>query len=130
MLGTFFFVLWKSKKKTCYNIYVVKRKDDWMKTLYKDQVKHVAKLARLRLDEKEVDKYEVALNQILDEIEKIENVELTTNQELIAPTTNHDLFFQDTVKDELERKTVLKACGVDDTHEYIEVPKVIADEEN
>ena len=42
-----------------------------MKTLYKDQVKHVAKLARLRLDEKEVDKYEVALNQILDEIEKI-----------------------------------------------------------
>ena len=101
-----------------------------MKTLYKDQVKHVAKLARLRLDEKEVDKYEVALNQILDEIEKIENVELTTNQELIALTTNHDLFFQDTVKDELERKTVLKACGVDDTHEYIEVPKVIADEEN
>ena len=101
-----------------------------MKSLDKEHVKHFAKLARLRLDENEVSKYEIALNQILEEIEKIENVELTTNVELIAPTENHDLYFHDTVKNELKRNIVLKACGVDETHEYIEVPKVIADEEN
>lgn len=102
-----------------------------MQVLDKEHVKHVAKLARLKIDEKEVEKYETALNQMLSEIDKIEKVELITDRELIAPTDNHDLYFQDEVKEELSKGEVLKACGVKDLErEYIEVPKVIADEEN
>ena len=102
-----------------------------MQVLDKEHVRHVAKLARLKIDEQEVEKYENALNQMLSEVDKIENVEVTTDKGLIAPTDNHDLYFNDEVKNELEKKEVLKACGVKDLErEYIEVPKVIADEDN
>ncbi|MBS7021315.1 MAG: Asp-tRNA(Asn)/Glu-tRNA(Gln) amidotransferase subunit GatC [Firmicutes bacterium] len=102
-----------------------------MQVLDKEHVRHVAKLARLKIDEQEVEKYENALNQMLSEVDKIEKVEVTTDKGLIAPTDNHDLYFNDEVKNELEKKEVLKACGVKDLErEYIEVPKVIADEDN
>lgn len=102
-----------------------------MKALDKEHVIHVAKLARLKIDSNEVEKYETALNQMLEEIDKIEKVTLTTTEEMIAPTENHDLYFEDEAKNELSRSEVLRACGVsDDTREYIEVPKVIADEED
>jgi aspartyl-tRNA(Asn)/glutamyl-tRNA(Gln) amidotransferase subunit C len=52
--------------------------------LERDQVLHVAKLARLRLDEDEVEKMAAELSHVLDHIEKIRELDLEN-----VPPTSH-----------------------------------------
>jgi len=52
--------------------------------LERDQVLHVAKLARLRLDDDEVEKMAAELTHVLDHIEKIRELDLEN-----VPPTSH-----------------------------------------
>ncbi len=52
--------------------------------LERDQVLHVAKLARLRLDDDEVEKMAAELSHVLDHIEKIRELDL----ENVQPTSH------------------------------------------
>jgi aspartyl-tRNA(Asn)/glutamyl-tRNA(Gln) amidotransferase subunit C len=52
--------------------------------LERDQVLHVAKLARLRLDDDEVEKMAAELSHVLDHIEKIRELDLEN-----VPPTSH-----------------------------------------
>jgi aspartyl-tRNA(Asn)/glutamyl-tRNA(Gln) amidotransferase subunit C len=52
--------------------------------LERDQVLHVAKLARLRLDDDEVEKMASELSHVLDHIEKIRELDLEN-----VPPTSH-----------------------------------------
>jgi aspartyl-tRNA(Asn)/glutamyl-tRNA(Gln) amidotransferase subunit C len=52
--------------------------------LGRDQVLHVAKLARLRLDDDEVEKMAAELTHVLDHIEKIRELDLEN-----VPPTSH-----------------------------------------
>ena len=63
-----------------------------MKKLSINQVRDVAHLARLTLKEEEVMKYQKELGQILTEIEKINQAEVSEDEEmLICPTTNETI---------------------------------------
>lgn len=95
-----------------------------MKALDKEQVLHVAKLARLKITDEEVSRYGVQLAEILTEIDKIQKVELKTKTLLIAPTTNHDQYHDDQVGIMLKREDVLKNAPRT-LENYIVVPKVI-----
>ncbi len=56
-----------------------------MDKLSKEEVLHVADLAKLELKEDEIDRYAVKLKQILNEIEKINEIEIDDKEILIAP---------------------------------------------
>ena len=53
--------------------------------LSKEEVLHVADLARIKLTDKEVEKYQVELKKLLDDVEKINEVEGYDDDILIAP---------------------------------------------
>ena len=44
--------------------------------LTKEEVLHVANLARIRVDEEEIEKYQVELKQLLNDVEKINEVKV------------------------------------------------------
>jgi len=52
--------------------------------LSQNEVKHIAKLARLGLTEKEVEKFQKELSQILDYIEKLKEVDISN----VEPTSH------------------------------------------
>ena len=52
--------------------------------LSKEEVLHVAELARIAINEDELEKYQIQLKQILDSVDKIKEVEVDDNQMLIA----------------------------------------------
>ena len=94
--------------------------------LTKEEVLHVAHLARIKIDEEEIEKYQVELKQILDEVEKINDVKGYDEERMIAPweedadLRDDDNIFMTDSKEIL--KNVPKVNG-----NYIEVPVVIGD---
>lgn len=79
-----------------------------MEKLTKEEVLHVARLARLKPNEEEIEKYRVELKQILDEIAKIKDVEVPGEDFLISPTTNKCVLREDNPKEGLPKEEVLK----------------------
>jgi len=94
--------------------------------LEKEQVLHVAKLARLSLSEEEIKLYQEHLYILFEEIEKINNIDLKEEHILISPSYNQNCYKDDTSGEMLEVSDVLKnAVTVDG--DYIIVPRVIND---
>lgn len=95
-----------------------------MDKLSREEVMHVAKLAKIKISEEELERYEVELKKLLDEVDKIEDVKGYDEEMLIAPW-DHDA---DLRKDEVGKMLVPKeVVGVAPRHSgnYIEVPVVI-----
>ncbi|MBQ6477570.1 MAG: Asp-tRNA(Asn)/Glu-tRNA(Gln) amidotransferase subunit GatC [Bacilli bacterium] len=96
--------------------------------LTKEQVLHVANLARIKVDEKEIEKYQVELKQLLDDVEKITEVEDYDEDIMIAPWDHNTTLRKDEEKDMLEAKEVLKNAP-HHSGNYITVPVVIGESE-
>ena len=79
-----------------------------MDKLTKEEVLHVANLARLKPNDEEIEKYRVELKQILDEIDKIKDVEVSSDEMLISPSINKCVLREDIVKEGLSKEEVLK----------------------
>lgn len=91
-----------------------------MEKLTKDEVLHVADLARLDLKEEEIEEYSIKLKELLNKIDEINEVSVVTDDILIAPLTNDCVTFNDEIGSVLEKKDILKnAPCVNDP--YIEV---------
>ena len=56
-----------------------------MDLLTKEEVLHVANLARIDITEDEIDVYRKDLKELINEIDKIKNVEVKTKDVLITP---------------------------------------------
>lgn len=65
-----------------------------MDELTKEEVLHVAHLARIDVSEKDVEKYKVQLKQILNEMEKINEVDVDGDI-LITPSNNSNEYRED-----------------------------------
>ncbi|MDD3186958.1 MAG: Asp-tRNA(Asn)/Glu-tRNA(Gln) amidotransferase subunit GatC [Bacilli bacterium] len=63
-----------------------------MEMLNKNDVYHVANLAKLALDEEDAEKYHGQLNDILTEIEKIETVDIKEQDIMISSSNNTNRF--------------------------------------
>lgn len=70
----------------------------------KEEVKHIAKLARLGLREKEIERLQKELSSILDYIEKLKEVDVSR----IEPTS-HPLEVKNVVRADERRKTKFKS---------------------
>ena len=60
-----------------------------------EEVKHIAKLARLGLTEQEIEKFQKELSSILDYIEKLKEVDISE----IEPTS-HSIKFENIMRDD------------------------------
>lgn len=79
-----------------------------MGKLTKEEVLHVAKLAKLELSEEEIEKYSYDLKEILDEIEKINDIELEENGILIAPWSEDSVLREDVGENGIGEENVVK----------------------
>lgn len=90
----------------------------------KEEVKHIAMLSRLELDEREIELYQDQLSRILEYVEKLN--EIDTSQ--IEPTSHvidlNNVFREDVVKESLPREDVLRNAP-QATDKFFKVPKII-----
>ena len=56
-----------------------------MDKLTREEVEHVADLAKLALTEEEIEKYRVELKQLIDYIDKVKDIKIYDEDFLIAP---------------------------------------------
>ncbi|SRR5574344_1336928 len=91
-----------------------------MDKLTKEEVLHIANLGRLELSNEEIEKYSYELKSLLDEIERINDVEETTSEIMINPVNNECILTNDKDVKIIDNKEVLKnaPCTFED---YIEV---------
>lgn len=98
-----------------------------MEKLTREQVLHVANLARLNVADEEITRYGEQLSDILTEIEKITMVEINPNTDiLIAPTNNINNYKDDIEGTMLTKEEIFKNTKNTDGR-YIIVPKVVND---
>ena len=92
--------------------------------LTKEEVLHVAELARISLTEKEIEKYQVELKKLLNDVEKINDVKGYDDDILIACWEENTKLRKDEKKDMLNPKEVLENAPRHSGN-YISVPVVI-----
>jgi len=94
-----------------------------MERISKDDVKHVAKLAELEFDEKDIDKITSQLDRILDHVANISKVDT----EGIPPTSHvldvKNVFREDEVKESVTQEAALKNAP-DEENQGFKVPKI------
>ena len=94
-----------------------------MNELTKEEVLHVANLARINVSEEEVEKYKKGLKQILDELNRINEVN-ADDDILISPTSNNNVYREDVGID--ENVDVLKNAPKRSGN-YIEIKRFVND---
>lgn len=99
-----------------------------MNKLKREEVLHVANLARIELNEEEIEKYQVDLKKLLDEVEKIKDVKGYDDEILIAPWSRKTDLRKDEEGEMLDPKKVIENAPKHSGN-YIEVPVVIAESE-
>ncbi len=97
-----------------------------MEKLTREEVLHVANLARIKVAEEEIEKYQIELKQILNEVEKINDVKGYDDERMIAPWSD-DTKLRDGEENEMvDPKEILKNVPRKNGN-YIEVPVVIGE---
>lgn len=94
--------------------------------LSKEEVLHVADLARIKVSEEEIEKYQVELKKLLNEVEKINEVENYDEEIMIAPWSDNTTLREDKEGTMLDPKEVLKNAPRH-AGNYIEVPAVMGE---
>ena len=96
--------------------------------LTREEVLHVADLARISLTEEEIKKYQVELKKLLDDVEKINEVKGYDDDRLIACWENNAELRKDVPGSMLDPKEVVNNAPRHSGN-YIEVPVVISEGE-
>lgn len=97
-----------------------------MESLSREKVEHVANLGRIAISEEEIEKFGYGLKQILDEIEKIYRLDIKTEDILITPTDNFNIYRDDEVQDMLSINDAMKNAPQTKGN-YVEIVRVIND---
>ena len=91
-----------------------------------EEVYHVAHLARIEIDDNELENYKIKLKQILNDIEKMNELEVDNEDILIAPI-DKEVTLRDDVKGKmLDPKEALKNTP-NKSGDFIKVPVMIHD---
>lgn len=90
----------------------------------KDQVKHIANLARLKLTDEELEKYTTDLSNIVDFAESLEEIDVTG----VEPTAHilkiQNVFRKDELKESFNREELLRNAPTKEAG-CVSVPKVV-----
>lgn len=88
------------------------------------EVTHVARLARLKLDQKQVELFTTQLNTVLEYMEKLQEVDTSKVKPTFHVTPMHNVFREDDVRPSLSKDEPLKNAP-EKTEDCFVVPKVI-----
>lgn len=95
-----------------------------MDKLSKEEVLHVANLARISLTDEEVEKYRVELKVLIDDIDKIKEVDGYDEEMMYTPVDFNARLREDEVGSMLTAKEVIKNAPKKNGS-FIEVPVMI-----
>lgn len=90
----------------------------------KDEVKYIASLAKLEFEESELEEFTKEFNQILNYIDKLNELDTEKIEPLSHPIEKKNVFREDEHKPSIDRETALKNAP-DKNEEFFKVPKVI-----
>ncbi len=90
-------------------------------------VEHIAELARLKFEEKELDQFTNELNEILTYVEKLNELDTENVEPLSHPIEGVNNFRDDVVKPSIKTEEALKNAP-DKDEQFFKVPKVIGGE--
>lgn len=90
-------------------------------------VEYIAQLARLRFKDEELENFTHQLNEILNYVEKLNELDTTNVEPLNHPIENVNIFRNDELKESVKTENALKNAP-DSTDELFKVPKVINQE--
>ncbi len=96
-----------------------------MDKLTREEILHVAELARIKLTEEEIEKYRVQLKQLLNDVEKINDVKGYDDEILIACWEENTKLRKDEPGEMLNPKEVIENAPRHSGN-YIAVPVVIS----
>ena len=96
-----------------------------MEKLKREEVLHVAELARIKLSEEEIEKYQVELKKLLNDVEKINEVKGYDDEILISCWEENTKLRKDEKGEMLNPKEVLENVPRHSGN-YIAVPVVIS----
>ena len=98
-----------------------------MKKLSKEEVLHVANLAKIKLNDSEIETYRISLAKLLNDIDKIKDIKGYDDDRMIAPWSDYCSLRNDNDIYTIDTKTALKNAG-SVSGNYITVPVVVKDE--
>jgi len=90
----------------------------------KEDVKNIAKLSKLRLSEEEIEEFTGDMNQILDYVEKLDNLDTSNIEPLSHPLEGTNVFREDQLQKSIDNEAALKNAPAR-SGEFFNVPKVI-----
>jgi len=92
----------------------------------KQEVQHIAKLARLGLREKEIEKMKGELSKILDYIEKLKEVDISKIKPTFHSVEIKNVMREDKINEKLKIKSEkLLKLAPETKNDYLKVKKVI-----
>lgn len=90
----------------------------------KDEVRHIATLARLRFSDEEEAQLAHEMSRILDYMDQLNELDTTGVPPMAHVLDLHNVFRDDAVEERINREEALKNAP-DADNEYFRVPKVI-----
>ena len=90
----------------------------------KEEILHIAKLADLKLEENEIDKYILNLQDILNFANVVNNAPVEGLEEIFGATDNYNVFRKDVIK-VFEDNESLLLNAPEKEENMIRIPKVI-----
>ena len=90
----------------------------------KDTIEKIAHLSRLELKNNDVDKMQNDLSNILNWIDKLNELNTDNIEPLVSMSENHNIMRDDVVKEHISHNDALKNAPKKDS-DYIRVPKVL-----
>tara|TARA_B100000900_G_scaffold260262_1_gene221848 strand:- start:1931 stop:2224 length:294 start_codon:yes stop_codon:yes gene_type:complete len=97
-----------------------------MSRITKDQVSKVAKLARLKLNEEEIDNHAIQIEKILDYINQLEKIDTENVQCTTRAIEVINVFRDDEKKQSNNRDEILNLAPARED-DFYKVPKIIKD---
>ena len=97
-----------------------------MEKLTREEVLHVARLARIELSEEEIEEYQIHLKQLIDDIDKIRDIEINDEELLISPVEQDSIMRDDVVGEMLAVEDIKKNVPRFEDN-YVEVPVMISE---
>lgn len=97
-----------------------------MNKLSREEVLHVAHLARIKVTDEELEKYQIDLKKLLDDVDKINDIEVESEELLVTPVEQDSVLRSDqetsSVSFEEIKKNVPAVTG-----NFVEVPVMIGE---
>ncbi len=92
----------------------------------KNDVKKIAELAQLKFSEEELENFTPQMNEILNYMEKLNELDTENVKPLSHPVEQTNVFREDELKKSITTEEALKNAPAKDEHHF-KVPKVIGD---